>query len=696
MRPLRYCSLLLLITALLLPQAALSADRIVLLESFTNTSCGPCATSNPVTEQFVVDYGTVEPVQVINVQYHVWWPGSSDPMYVAARDNNIAAVNYYEIGAVPDLVTDGENTPTPGDYDALVDVMNDRLAVDSPFTIDVTQTISPDCQITVEASVTAVSAVPSSGLVVRMALVQTDIHYDSPPGTNGETDFYCTMRDMLPDFNGTPLTISMGENVVVSETKDLDPSLSKIYAVAWVQDTATNEVLQSARSWPVEDSYWLDYDLAFDGIKSVGLTELGSMVTLNSVLENTGLNPDTFDINMDRSSLPLGWTAVMCINGECLAPFITEFVIELQPQETADISVEIIPEGSNGTGIVPFTVAGRGSPCVSAGSIDFTAVTTTAPLILVDDDGGYSYQNFYTQTLTNLGQDFLYWDLNWGKLSSEELSPFDTVIWFTGRNYSSVVDDVDQAALSGYLDGGGHLFMSGQMVGYSTYTYFPVEGPIWHETYLGSEYGKYGDYVGVTGVADDPITNGLVLDIVGGDGADNQVYASRIDPFGAGVSCFDYSDSPNPCAAVHLDTGTFRTVYFAFSFEGISNQADRDLVMTQVLDWLSTGDPSPVTDGQIGKAFLASMPEASPNPFNPSTTIKFSIGGSQATDMNVTLFDMRGHLVKTLHNGPAQPGLQTITWDGLNDAGESVASGVYLTLVRFAEERQSLKITLTK
>ena len=46
---------------------------------------------------------------------------------------------------------------------------------------------------------------------------------------------------------------------------------------------------------------------------------------------------------------------------------------------------------------------------------------------------------------------------------------------------------------------------------------------------------------------------------------------------------------------------------------------------------------------------------------------------------NVTLgvYDVRGHLVRSLHEGPAAAGWRTVVWDGRNDAGLASASGVY-------------------
>ena len=70
-----------------------------------------------------------------------------------------------------------------------------------------------------------------------------------------------------------------------------------------------------------------------------------------------------------------------------------------------------------------------------------------------------------------------------------------------------------------------------------------------------------------------------------------------------------------------------------------------------------------------------------PNPFNPSTTIVFTVPGGSGSKQNVALnvYDLRGALVKSLVNGPVVGGRHEVNWNGTNNRGEQVASGVYFT-----------------
>ena len=65
-----------------LPQTSQAAERTVLCEIFTSTTCPPCASANPVFDSWYNSYSLKNRVAVI--KYHVWWPSpGNDPYYLA-------------------------------------------------------------------------------------------------------------------------------------------------------------------------------------------------------------------------------------------------------------------------------------------------------------------------------------------------------------------------------------------------------------------------------------------------------------------------------------------------------------------------------------------------------------------------------------------------------------------------------------
>jgi hypothetical protein len=85
-----------------------------------------------------------------------------------------------------------------------------------------------------------------------------------------------------------------------------------------------------------------------------------------------------------------------------------------------------------------------------------------------------------------------------------------------------------------------------------------------------------------------------------------------------------------------------------------------------------------------------------PNPFNPATTIRFMVpaGGSQPYSLRI--YDVRGALVRELGNGQISSGTHNVRWDGRDDRGAGVSSGVYLYRITVGSENLTGKMALLK
>jgi hypothetical protein len=69
----------------------------------------------------------------------------------------------------------------------------------------------------------------------------------------------------------------------------------------------------------------------------------------------------------------------------------------------------------------------------------------------------------------------------------------------------------------------------------------------------------------------------------------------------------------------------------------------------------------------------------SPNPFNPVTQIKYAT--SKAGHVTLRIYNVQGALIKTLADKNVEAGSHEVSWDGRNQSGQSVASGVYYAKV---------------
>ncbi len=84
----------------------------------------------------------------------------------------------------------------------------------------------------------------------------------------------------------------------------------------------------------------------------------------------------------------------------------------------------------------------------------------------------------------------------------------------------------------------------------------------------------------------------------------------------------------------------------------------------------------------------------SPNPFNPNLEIKFAT--AKAGHVRLEVFDMRGHLVRTLLDDVQGAGEGTLTWDGRNGQGQTLASGVYRVKMEAGGELTQRSVSLVK
>ena len=89
-----------------------------------------------------------------------------------------------------------------------------------------------------------------------------------------------------------------------------------------------------------------------------------------------------------------------------------------------------------------------------------------------------------------------------------------------------------------------------------------------------------------------------------------------------------------------------------------------------------------------------SLSQNYPNPFNPTTKIDFTLPRSD--DVNVTIYNLVGQQIKVLVNSNLEYGFHTVTWNGLDQLGRPVASGVYFSELRTRNFRKTKKMLLLK
>jgi hypothetical protein len=83
-----------------------------------------------------------------------------------------------------------------------------------------------------------------------------------------------------------------------------------------------------------------------------------------------------------------------------------------------------------------------------------------------------------------------------------------------------------------------------------------------------------------------------------------------------------------------------------------------------------------------------------PNPFNPETTIRYALPREEKVTLQI--FNIRGQMVKTLIDEPVKAGYHSLVWNGRNEAGRAVASGIYFVQLQAGAYQQTRKLALIK
>ncbi|KAA0230176.1 T9SS C-terminal target domain-containing protein [candidate division KSB1 bacterium] len=98
------------------------------------------------------------------------------------------------------------------------------------------------------------------------------------------------------------------------------------------------------------------------------------------------------------------------------------------------------------------------------------------------------------------------------------------------------------------------------------------------------------------------------------------------------------------------------------------------------------GNQEPVTDYRLEQNY--------PNPFNPETEIRFAL--PEASQVVVSIFNVLGEKIRTLVNASYEAGYHSVLWDGKDEYGDPVTSGVYLYQLRAGEFSQVRKMSLIR
>ena len=566
--------------------------------------------------------------QFAPVDHHV----SDD--YATTESGN--RLNFLGINAFPTLLPDGQSEPSyPYSQQILEDTINERLAIPSPCTMNVSGSLV-NGELTVNVAV-----VRDAGEDMPNARVQVVVTENSIPEIWGDlTTVEAVNRDMIPDENGTDLIFD-GDNASISVTGMLDPTWvqDNLMIVVFVEDGSNHNVFQStiknielflaAPGAPSAPDYitatpdpsgalscelqWYNPLLDFAGEI---LTELNEMILYRGdevIYTDSSPEIGAFATFTDNVSEPGMYDYyVHGINSAGEGPFaLTEvWVGEDVPGIVTDLLLEIVDNQAYITWTNPTTGLHGGS--FNQPIIGYVIVRDDGEVFMLD-----GINTEYTDSSVPIGP-FVYSVMPYNSIGDGGIAETNG-IWFGEGSIFNVFitcDDYPAETTWDVVDSAGNVMNSG--------------GP----------YSTAGEIVDVD------------CQLAEGD------YTFTIyDAYGDGICCA-YGEG-------------FYTLSLEGEviFDGNGEFLTEESTSFTVESGTGVGDDSaPILTATLNQNF--------PNPFNPTTTINFSIpeGGSNT---ELVVFNVKGQKVKSLINDVLPTDNYDVVWNGQDDTGNEVSSGLY-------------------
>jgi hypothetical protein len=613
--------------------------------------------------------------EIVCLYYHV-----SD---IYETPETVNRANYFSVSGIPEVDFDatveriGAGTNA---YSVYMPIVQNQLGIDTPITISTTGVIypydDPDPS-WVDATFKAVDTIPASYGTLTAQFVVIERIGDAYPWT---------VRDMLPTESISSLN-APGDSVVIHKTFTVGSGwdLNELQLAVFLEDTTPPLIINAQLMPDPFSSKFVDTDHTASSIDLMG------EAVYHTTLTNTGVMRDTLTLDIANVELPGGvgaydWVAFYCdTSGAChFGPW--DYVLEPAESETFDVHLLDSVGTTRGMAVSELTATSKGDPA-STSTISFTTFVDAPSILLVDDDGGASFESFLQNAVTDTGYLYQDWDTSvQGRPNGVDINSYWAVLWTTANAGGLGIDVDDENKLIDYLDNGGNLMLASM-----NYLSGRVDTTAFITDYL--HIDSWADDNGgflMTGVASDPISDGMALSLFGGafqpSGSDAPIISSPAEVI---------FTAPPGNKGIKVAENDHKAVFLSFPFECVKTDAadpnNQKTLIGRILSWFET--PAGVGDGaEIHRTALA---QNYPNPFNPTTKIAFTVPDNPGR-VRLTVHNVNGQVVRTLVDNTMPAGPAVVVWDGTDDSGRAVSSGVYFARLAAGEESAFRKMTLLK
>ncbi|MEE4177504.1 MAG: T9SS type A sorting domain-containing protein [Bacteroides sp.] len=214
-------------------------QRLPLFESFTSSTCGPCASFNG---SFFNNFTQQNQGELALIKYQMSWPSPGDPYYTEEGGVRRA---YYGVNAVPYLIIEGKQVSTSST--AVNTAFQNAKTLPAYMAIEGYHAVELD-NIMVEATILPYADFPN--ITIHVVVIEGTTTGNA--GSNGETSFKHVMMKMLPDASGTTANLNELEPYTISHDFDMSVThveqMEDLKVVIFVQNHSTKEIYQAGNT----------------------------------------------------------------------------------------------------------------------------------------------------------------------------------------------------------------------------------------------------------------------------------------------------------------------------------------------------------------------------------------------------------------------------------------------------------------
>lgn len=493
-----------------------------------------------------------------------------------------------------------------------------------------------------------------------------EVHGDSPfistPLWRIRTELGADFTDSLAHFARYALAETFYDYfVAVLETDDNDGDLSN----GTPNDAVIYDAFGQSGIGPgVEPNFVLHSVVLDEGINGNGFVEAGETISLTFTLFNdvTLFPPVATNIQLEASESDNDLT----LNG------VAHSLGQLGPRDSVTVGpIQIVVASSapDHWGVVHLSISSDQLDEPFETDVEFTIGIPRVRVVTRDVDS--HVDQFVTSALRSMDKTFVHDKLDMETaLDLSTLPDTGMVIWLSGELDESGLLPNDRTSLGAFVNGGGHLVLSGQDI------LGGIAGTNFADDLLGVDIAGYSQLRMATTIAE-PFPAGDTYWMTGSGGAANQDSMTVLELLGSSEAVLRYGPAGANHAAVVGPSG--RTIVFGFGLEAVRDRAhsinqSREELLDRLLMWAGHSTSLPVSEHEPVTPGAFALTAAYPNPFNSEVRLEYQAGS--VADARVMIYDILG---REIFRSELLHGDGGLSWQ------PTLASGVYFAVLHSAQ-----------